>query len=102
MHHGIDSGKKKPPADVPPEQTTVPQHPCGIFLEAVDTRDSEELERLRRMGMNVNSKAVFVSSSLGQTAAMEEDKERSVEGDKLNGDEPKPYKRNLVISLKKR
>jgi hypothetical protein len=36
----------------------------------------EELEKLRRMGMTVNSKAVFVSSSLGQTAAMEEDKER--------------------------
>jgi hypothetical protein len=36
----------------------------------------EELEKLRRMGMTINSKAVFVSSSLGQTAAMEEDKER--------------------------
>jgi hypothetical protein len=45
------------------------------------------------MGMTVNSKAMFVSSSLGQTAAMEEEKERRcVEGDKLDGDEPKPYK----------
>jgi hypothetical protein len=31
-----------------------------------------------------------------------EAEERSVEGDKLDGDEPKKYKRNLVISLKKR
>jgi hypothetical protein len=31
------------------------------------------------MGMTVNSKAVFVSSSLGQTAAMEEDKDKERE-----------------------
>jgi hypothetical protein len=36
----------------------------------------EELERLWHIGMTVNSKAVCFSSSLGQTAAMEEDKER--------------------------
>jgi hypothetical protein len=36
------------------------------------------------MGMKVNSKAVFV-------VALEEDEER-MEGDRLGGDEPKPYK----------
>ncbi|KAF8178327.1 hypothetical protein K438DRAFT_1769520 [Mycena galopus ATCC 62051] len=54
------------------------------------------------MGMKVNSKAVFASSSLGQTAVMEEDQEREAWKGIGHEDEPKPYKRNLVISLKKR
>jgi hypothetical protein len=47
---------------------------CGAASQHRTSR--EEWERLPSYGDEVNSKAVFVSSSLGQTAAMEEDEER--------------------------
>ncbi|KAJ7803709.1 hypothetical protein B0H14DRAFT_2613082 [Mycena olivaceomarginata] len=82
----------RPPANFRP----IYEKNSGVTLDLTQIRKVNFVRRGHR------SQAVFVSSSLGQTAAMEEDKERGVEGDKLDGDEPKPYKRNLVISLKKR